>query len=188
MTLLDYGRHEGDEIIQDFGNTFFEKAKDASSLLVNKVVEVSRKYNVDPRYVWWVLFRKPRTWGSAAGSNETALDIVLNLYLQNARRPQVSERFEQLPESEQQTNSAISDLASWAATSFTQQLARIFLAESKAAARQLQQWAISSGQDIITERQAQTAAVNQLTLRIKDHPHWWQDSLTLDRIVNKLFG
>jgi hypothetical protein len=182
---MDYGRHEGDRIVQRLGDAWFEEASDRSLALEKRVYSESENRGIDPSYIFWVLYRRPQDWRKLPGA--APLNAALRLYVGNESR--VRERAEPtLPEDwegEKEVEEILKALSKWAQTDFVKELRKAFLQVVKPAAQALLQFARSQGESP-SLKDAQYTLIKELPLRLRDHPHWFPGRVSTLRTMSAL--
>jgi len=189
MGTLDYGRGAVDEIIREIGQEFFS---DAASLagreLPREVESLSKQYGLqDTGYIWFILFKHPKSWRRAAGNNAEDLDTALRLFHHSGAKDPMPRDYTLPPGSmERDVDSLLSDLGRWAATTFKKELLQVFVATGKKFTRNLTDAMSEAIGSPATAAHARHAIVTDLPLRVKDHPHWFKDHLTLHQALESL--
>lgn len=185
---MDYGRDDIDKIVREVGNTWWEQAREVAPLLLSAAVQAAAtSTRTDKNYVWWRLLNDQRTWGSNARSE--MLDVAVRLTLMSVSRDHTPEPGFVLPndvEGEQQVDKALVALVKWADTAFADKAVDLLLAVADEAAKRVQRATADMTGERISERQARLTVLVDLPERVRDHPFWFRDPISLGALMQRI--
>ena len=188
MGTLDTGRDAVDQAVRITGKAFYQGAVNATKeALYDAVKDTAERRGLDPDYVLYVLLTHPRSWRDAAGRNADALGVARELYI--AGEPKPPKKFMRPdPDEESAVDAAIADVGRWAASEFINLMTNTFVAVGREGAKMVRPALSEILGEPVSERQARNTLVEELILRVKDHPFWFRDSITLHQLLGLMFS
>lgn len=182
--LLDFGRDEVDQIIREIGNFWWEAARNVTpDLLESAILGVANANRVDPGYLRWTLLNDRRSWENR--SKAAMLDVAIRLFLASTSRRNEDVEFE-IPaslEEERRVDAAVADVVKWADGPYFDRVLDIFLTQGGAAAKRIQRVVVELTGEPISEKQARLMILTDLPLRLRDHPFWFRDAVSLRSLM-----
>lgn len=187
---LDYGRDEIDKVVREVGNTWWERSRELAPNLLNAAVRATATAgHVDQGYVWWRLLNDQPTWEAIPRSE--MLDVAVRLTLMSVGRDHTPEAPFQLPllEEERDVDRGMVVLVRWADTSFAERVVDLLLEAIDEVTPRVRRAIADSTGEQISEKQARLTVLVDLPLRVRDHPFWFRDPVsvgaTMRRIMRK---
>ena len=187
--LFQLGRDEGDRIVRSAGNEWWEAARDAMpGLLLPAVERVAKNNAVDSGYVLWTLLEHPRSWRDYDQSR--LLRAAVGLYLRSRSRS-----IKQFPytvpddlDSERRVNKALKDLAQWAKNTLPSEMGKVFVPVLRSQGEELKAFIFKSEGERVSSADAKVLIVDELPLRLKDHPDWFYDAPVMKTLSKHVLG
>ena len=181
MALLDFGRDTLDQKIQEAGNEFLRAT---ASLAESEVPAILRKiekdYQIPGSYLFFVLSKRPQDAKKILGSDYNAAQMARQLWISKYTDYDAVGRVRVPPaEFESKFNPALREFGAWAKTKFRKNLVSVFVGVLKQKAREF----VREIQEPFTEKDVRVTLYRELPLRAKDHPFWFSDSITLQRLL-----
>lgn len=184
---LDYGRDEVDKIVREVGNTWWELSREIAPTLLDAAVKTTAAaVKIDPGYVWWRLLNDQRTWESIPRSE--MLDVAVRLTLMSVTRDHTPESRFEMPtlDEEQLVNRGLTALVKWADTVFAERMVDVLLETIDEVGTRVQRAMSAITGEQISAKQARLTVLVDLPLRVRDHPFWFRDPLSVGSVMKRI--
>lgn len=184
---LDYGRDEIDKIVREVGNTWWDQAREmVPPLLTSAVKTTAAAVQVDSGYIWWRLLNDQRSWESIPKSE--MLDVAVRLTLMSVTRSHDPDVQFEMPtlEGEKQVDRGMTALVRWADTAFAERAVDLLLETIGEVSQRIQRATANITGERISEKQALLVVLVDLPLRVRDHPFWFRDPLSVGAVMRRI--
>jgi hypothetical protein len=180
-------RDEVDKKVRAAGNEFYEKLVAAAPRVADVIHREAAKRGVDPRYVMYLFLTDARTRSQVAGRNADELNILHRLFIESSYRLPGREFSMPPPDQEDAVDDALAAVAEWASSDFSDVIAAAFVDVVKRYGAEVQDIYRTVFKEPVNTATARKILTHELTLRVKDHPFWFDDHSTLYKILSMMF-
>jgi hypothetical protein len=186
---LDYGRDEVDKIVREVGSQWWDVAREATPPLLEQAIrDQATLGSVDRGYLRWVLLHHRASWDKFDTSGMLGAAIHLFLASVTKDRSTVPYTVPSDMASEQRVNKALQGLAKWANGPFADAIGKTLAGLIRSEGEKIKAAILSDTGEKFSTQQARMVIVVELPERIRDHPFWFRDPITLGVMAKGIIG